>query len=221
MTSYDSTNDTLGHISRVRKRIGEVIDNLSLRAAVHDRSKLEEPEKSAIDRTRPILKEMEFGTEEYTQLKREWSDHHHSVNRHHVEFHRNGLSGMTLSDIVEMLCDWQAATETHKEGDNILKSIDILAERYEMSYQLKQILVNTALEMGWLEYSPHREVRGNAEYDLQYVPYVDGLIWGGKEHNERAHARAKELEKDGYALVLRQNSMNGANVFRKEVGKVF
>lgn len=215
---YDSTNDTLEHIRRVRVRLGEVITNLSTRSAVHDRSKFEEPEKSAIDRTRPLLKQMEFGTDEYTQLKREWSDHHHSVNRHHVEFHSRGLEGMTLNDLIEMLCDWQAATETHKDGDNILTSIDILAERYEMPWTLKCILINTAVEMGWLEHAPQRYIGLDGyEYDTKHIHYYTDGWTSNAGHDERV----QKLVNDGYKLVQPQGFWNPTALCQKVVGKVY
>ena len=50
---------------------------------------------------------------------------------------------MTLVDIVEMLCDWKAASLRHNDG-NLLKSIEINANRFGYDDQLKQILINTA-----------------------------------------------------------------------------
>jgi|FLOH01.1.fsa_nt_gi hypothetical protein len=49
---------------------------------------------------------------------------------------------MDLLDVLEMLCDWKAATERHADGD-ILKSIDINVERFGLSEQLADILRNT------------------------------------------------------------------------------
>ena len=48
-----------------------------------------------------------------------------------------------------MLCDWKAATLRHDDGD-IQKSLDINAERFKLSPQLKQILKNTVEEMKWI-----------------------------------------------------------------------
>ena len=53
-----------------------------------------------------------------------------------------GLDGMSLMDIIEMLCDWQAATLRHADGD-ILKSIEINQKRFKYSDEMKQILLNT------------------------------------------------------------------------------
>lgn len=46
-------------------------------------------------------------------------------------------------DLVEMICDWKAASERHNDG-NIRKSIEHNAERFGMSPQLTRIFENTA-----------------------------------------------------------------------------
>lgn len=53
------------------------------------------------------------------------------------------MNDMNLLDVVEMLCDWKAASERHNDG-NIRKSITINANRFNMSPQLVKILENTA-----------------------------------------------------------------------------
>ena len=53
---------------------------------------------------------------------------------------------MNLLDIVEMLCDWKAATMRHNDG-NLSKSIEINQERYGYSDELKSIFIKTAREL--------------------------------------------------------------------------
>lgn len=53
-----------------------------------------------------------------------------------------GIEGMDLFDIVEMLCDWFAATLRHADGD-IDKSIGINEKRFRISPQLSRIFRNT------------------------------------------------------------------------------
>jgi hypothetical protein len=44
--------------------------------------------------------------------------HHYAHNRHHPEFFgEDGVDGMSLVDVIEMLADWKAATEHHDDGD--------------------------------------------------------------------------------------------------------
>lgn len=49
---------------------------------------------------------------------------------------------MTLVDLIELLCDWVAATKNNRNG-NIHKSIEFNTKRFNLSPQLAQILTNT------------------------------------------------------------------------------
>jgi hypothetical protein len=49
---------------------------------------------------------------------------------------------MNLLDILEMFCDWKAASERHADGD-IIESIKKNQKRFNMSDELTQILLNT------------------------------------------------------------------------------
>lgn len=53
-----------------------------------------------------------------------------------------GIRGMSLFDLIEMLCDWKAATLRHNDG-NIRRSIELNQKRFGYSDELKQILLNT------------------------------------------------------------------------------
>jgi len=55
---------------------------------------------------------------------------------------RSSVSYMNLIDVIEMFCDWKAATLRHADGD-ILNSIKINKKRFGMSEQLCRILINT------------------------------------------------------------------------------
>lgn len=58
-----------------------------------------------------------------------------------------GFRGMSLLDLVEMVCDWKAATLRHADGD-IRRSLDICQKRFGYSDELRQILLNTIEELG-------------------------------------------------------------------------
>jgi hypothetical protein len=58
---------------------------------------------------------------------------------------KSQLNNMTLLDMIEMLCDWKAATERNKNG-NIRTSIEFNATKYGMSEQLKKIFENSIRE---------------------------------------------------------------------------
>jgi len=143
---YDSTKDTREHQERVAYLIGYFSGELHNRALEHDDSKLEEPEKSIFDEFTPKLKETTYWSDEYKGYLEQMQvalKHHYTNNRHHAECHENGISGMNLVDIVEMICDWKAASERHADGD-IMKSIKINKERFGYSDELESILKNTA-----------------------------------------------------------------------------
>jgi hypothetical protein len=55
--------------------------------------------------------------------------------------------GMNLIDLIEMLCDWKAATLRHNTGD-IYKSLDINQKRFGYSDELKHLFKNTII---WIE----------------------------------------------------------------------
>lgn len=152
-TAQDSEPDTIAHIDRVRDLLDAARLKLFDRGLVHDASKLTEPEKSAFDRLKALqLSGMDYGSQEYRDcLKKEKPAiaHHYAHNSHHPEFWHNGVEGMSLLDVLEMLCDWKAATERMKGGGDIRKSLEINAERFKLSPQLAGILANTINELGW------------------------------------------------------------------------
>jgi hypothetical protein len=148
----DSAEETYTHILRVHEFMTKVAHELELRALHHDQSKLKEPEKSAFDALVGRLHGVTYGSEEYKQTLRTVLGpalkHHYAVNSHHPEHYANGIAGMSLLDLVEMFCDWKAATERHADG-SLEKSIEHNKDRFGIDSQLVSILENTRKEMGW------------------------------------------------------------------------
>ena len=100
----------------------------------------------------PKLIGLTYGSQEYKDSLKELGpalQHHYKHNSHHPEHYENGIDGMSLTDIVEMLCDWKAAAERHSDGD-LAKSIEINCKRFNMSDQLTTILKNEAIVKGWI-----------------------------------------------------------------------
>lgn len=160
---YDSTADTREHIAKVQARIQECTNNLTVRASRHDMSKLVEPEKSAYDNLMRFKSshDMVYGSEDYAEglkILGPALDHHYKNNSHHPQYFENGVNGMSLLDILEMLCDWKAAGERYKDG-NIADSLAHNRERFGLSDQLFAILENTVRELGWSS-APTRDGRG-------------------------------------------------------------
>ena len=145
---YDSREDTLKHINSVEKFIKIFTNGLIFRINNHDRSKLKKPEKSIFDEYTPKLANSTYGSDEYKQYLKEMKvalDHHYAINRHHPEHFEDGIKGMTLIDLCEMIADWKAATLRHNDGD-IIKSINLNQSRFGYSDELKQIFINTVNE---------------------------------------------------------------------------
>jgi len=150
--TYDSRPETFAHSQRVGELMIQLIKEALDRSTCHDRSKTEPPEVEVFNEFTPKLKELTYGSPEYKEALQGMGAglaHHYANNRHHPEHFDYGLNGMTLVDLIEMLADWKAATERHSTGD-LYKSLLINQERFKMSGQLLDILVNTAKGYGWL-----------------------------------------------------------------------
>jgi len=143
----EATNSaTQKHIRRVTALIHKVVKELLDRSEHHDVSKLEAPEVEAFTEFTPKLAECTYGSDEYKSYLDQMKpalDHHYAHGRHHPEHFKNGIEDMSLIDIVEMLCDWKAASERHNDG-NIRRSIELNANRFSISPQMVKILENTA-----------------------------------------------------------------------------
>jgi hypothetical protein len=152
---YDSTDDIKAHIRLVWGFIEEIRGELMDRQFAHDQSKLQEPEKSVVDEFTPKLQEAEkvfgYGSPQYKQCVEDMTTarlHHFAANRHHPEHYPNGINGMSLLDIIEMLADWKAATVRNPNG-SMARSLEINRGNFNISDQLYEILKNTVKEMGW------------------------------------------------------------------------
>ena len=122
----------------------EMIRQLLSRMLVHDMSKFSENEwpHFAEANSGDKLKSLTYGSDEYkSQLKEILGpalDHHYSNNDHHPEHYEDWIRDATLPAIVEMLCDWEAATRRHKNGD-IRKSVEINQERFGYDDKTKEM----------------------------------------------------------------------------------
>ncbi len=150
--SYDSRPDTKEHICKVQHNLRQIATELTRRGLYHDRSKLESPEVEVFDRVTPKLAKLAYGTDAYKDSLAEMGpalEHHYHWNDHHPEFHLDGIYGMNLIQLMEMLGDWKAATERHENGD-LAESIRINSERFGYDNKLRDILMSTAVSLGWI-----------------------------------------------------------------------
>lgn len=137
--------ETLQHINVVRNFLNIIVREILERGENHDSSKLEDPELPIFTEYTKKLADTTYDSEDYKKYLQEMKpalDHHYAKNRHHPEHHKDGINDMTLIDLIEMLCDWMAATQRHHDG-NILKSLEINSKRFNVSEQLNKILHNT------------------------------------------------------------------------------
>lgn len=141
-----SNLQTALHILEVGRNLHFFSRELLNRADRHDASKLEEPEASGYARVTHKLRDLTYGSPEYKAGLaeiRSTIDHHYAHNRHHPQHWKNGVKDMNLVDMVEMFCDWLAASKRHDDG-NIHKSIEINGTKFEMGPVLTAVFENTA-----------------------------------------------------------------------------
>ena len=147
----DPHPDTVRHRARVQELMGQLTWLLDARAAEHDLSKTQSPEVEAFNAVTDQLAGLEYGSPEYKDALKDLGPalaHHYANNKHHPEAHADGINGMTLLDLLEMVADWQAAGERHL-GSSFEKSMAVNIERFGISPQLARILSNTVSSMGW------------------------------------------------------------------------
>lgn len=139
---YDSTQDTYEHITAVRKALVTVRWLLELRGLMHDNSKRFEPEKSMYDKWVPKLREAKYGSDEYKAALAGMGEglrHHYALNPHHPEHFNDGIKGMSLIDVIEMVCDWHASATARGKPVNVQAN----AERFGIPPELVAIIENT------------------------------------------------------------------------------
>jgi hypothetical protein len=160
-----SKEQTIQHINRVRKLMSRAVSSLVVRAVKHDESKLKSPEVEIFEEYTPKLAGSTYGSEEYESFRKAMKpglDHHYAHNSHHPEHFADGVHGMSLLDLLEMVCDWKAATERHNDGD-ILKSLEINQKRFGYDDNLKKIFFNTVKELGFLNEVPTEQPKPNPD----------------------------------------------------------
>lgn len=141
----DSRPETYAHILVVQSYLFFAMKELLSRACNHDASKLTDPELATFNEYTAKLKDSTYGSEEYKGFLEGMGEalkHHYANNRHHPEHFPTGIEGMNLIDLLEMICDWLAASQRHDDG-SIRRSIHINQGRFGYSDELKNIFHNT------------------------------------------------------------------------------
>lgn len=152
MTRDDVMRETVSHVRRVSALMMQAISGLQTRAIEHDDSKFSEEEFESFAAETPLLKSLSYNTPPYEEARKRLGvalEHHYANNRHHPEFHPNGIQDMDLLDLIEMLADWKAATERHADG-SLARSLFQNAKRFKYNNQTAKLLARTALNLKWI-----------------------------------------------------------------------
>ena len=152
-TPPEYTQNILEHVRLVAKLVNRCAAELVERGTDHDRSKWTPEEYGPYERALPRFKEAEYGSPEYFDVVKSIKPaikHHTSVNRHHPEYFAIGLAGMNLLDVLEMVCDWIAASK--RENPDGVPALAYNIERFKIEPQLAAILQNT------IDYLTQKEV---------------------------------------------------------------
>jgi Family of unknown function (DUF5662) len=137
--------DTQAHQEVVKMYIERLVSMLHDRASYHDATKLMSPELEVFAEYTPKLAKTTFGSPEYDDQLKDMQialKHHYANNRHHPEHFPNGVRGMNLIDLLEMVADWKASSLRQHTG-NALVDIEKNQERFGYSDDLAAILKNT------------------------------------------------------------------------------
>lgn len=144
------TLDTINHVKAVQYFMEQVVVELVKRARVHDGSKLNPPEWDGYAQMIAELKGLEYNSPAYRVVLQGHSDvvrHHYQANDHHPEHFAEGIAEMNLIQIVEMFCDWKAASM--RNSGTLVDSLESSCNRFGIDGLLGKIFVNTVRDLQW------------------------------------------------------------------------
>jgi hypothetical protein len=164
MAEGDNTIATLQHMRRVQHLLCDFAIGLLRRGQHHDDSKLGPVEKPHFDRESPMLSG-DFGSAAYEAALSRLTvalRHHYAHNSHHPEHYPDGIAGMDLYDLIEMVLDWKASSERRPIVD---MGLEQAFSRFAVEPQLQAIIRNTALRSGWLGLSEMTSIARQGGHD--------------------------------------------------------
>ena len=139
------------HRHLVRKTMEKIVDELQARATTHDLSKYREDEFEGYTYFNKLDPNLKYGSDEYKEAMvelepyiKEACELHYKRNSHHPEYHYSPQD-MPLLDIIEMVCDWYAASQTYSSNTEMTaeerfnNSLRICIEKY--NFRISQIWV--------------------------------------------------------------------------------
>jgi hypothetical protein len=124
------------HVRLVQKYLLTLAGELEKRAYSHDISKLSNDEFEGFVKVNQVARTRKYGSSEYEKALDSVEPNpialHYQRNSHHPEHYENGVNDMSLLDIVEMVCDWKAASQTYGQT-SFRESLKISAERFGLN----------------------------------------------------------------------------------------
>lgn len=120
------------------------IFDLFKRATIHDNSKFGPEEFDLYEQAFPELQKYPYDDPRFKDVLKKIEpavQHHYSVNDHHPEYHKNGVSDMHGNQQIEMCCDWLAASERSQR--DIYEGLEINKARFGIDDHLFPVIKNT------------------------------------------------------------------------------
>lgn len=139
----ENMRTVVAHKALVGRYLRRAIDELVDRAIVHDSSKFSDGEFYPYAANLSRFKAAAYGSSAYRDACQAIApaiQQHFHENRHHPEHFAAGVTEMTLVDVLEMVCDWIAASQRVPGGQ---LHLEIQKERFGLDEQLYHIIENT------------------------------------------------------------------------------
>lgn len=147
VTKAEFIKITKEHIVKVRDNMSIFNKVINVRGLKHDLSKItSDIEYDNYRKVIMTLKKEKTGSQEYNKARESIKpavDHHYENNEHHPEHFKDGISGMNLIDLIEMMSDWQAVND-EVPGRDLKPWIRKCKDKYNMSDDLFNVFMNTA-----------------------------------------------------------------------------
>jgi hypothetical protein len=134
--------DLIQHKRWVAEYMQIVANELFRRAVIHDNSKFSSEEFEAYEEAFPGLQKYAYGTDEFRAELRKIEpaiEHHYKAN------HLNGIADMDLIQVIEMVCDWLAASKRSQK--DICQGLEINQRRFGIEQQVINLISHTVAEL--------------------------------------------------------------------------
>lgn len=131
----------LRHRIAVQRHLRRISQQIEARIVEHDSSKFQEDEFEGFVEINIVARTHPYGSQEYKDSisHNNAVELHRQRNRHHPEYHQTGVEDMTLVELIEMVCDWKAASETYGQT-SFQESLSIQAKRFNLTPEQEYVV---------------------------------------------------------------------------------